>query len=240
MSTNILFIFEGAKTEQSITHNLTQLWVNENTVVTCVYCTTIYKMHKDIPEDEDLDTFSLLKEMEQNKETLKPFKRSDFAEIYLFFDYDGHASNASDEKLAELLAFFKEETDKGKLYISYPMVEALKHIEDFDTFKDLKVNCKIERYKQLVNTCCLKNLIDFNTYTSEIWKLLILVHLKKMNAIIYDVYDFPADLIDQITIFNKQVEKYINPDQTVAVLSAFPIFIHDYYGNEGLRNRLEI
>jgi hypothetical protein len=140
MSSKVLFIFEGPKLEKSITDNLTKFFVNENAIITCAYCTTIYKMYAEISKDEDLDTFNLLKEIEVNKEKLKDFKRSDFAQIYMFFDYDGHATNASDKKIKELLDFFNEETEKGKLYISYPMVEALKHIENFDTFEELKIS----------------------------------------------------------------------------------------------------
>jgi hypothetical protein len=81
MSAKILFIFEGEKTEKLITENLTKFFVDENTIVTCAYCTTIYKMYEDISKDEDLDTFSLLKEIEVNKNILKDFNRSDFAQI---------------------------------------------------------------------------------------------------------------------------------------------------------------
>ena len=239
MSNNILFIFEGQKTEKSITDNLTKFFVNENTVITCAYCTTIYKMYADISEDEYLDTFSLVKDIDTNKDTLKGYKRSDFAQIYMFFDYDGHATNASDKKLNDLLEFFNEETEKGKLYISYPMVEAIKHIESFDTFKDLKVASKdFENYKKIVNDDCIENLKHFQLYTLDIWKKLIENHLKKMNEVINSSYEFPIAIVDQITIFNKQLEKYINIDKTVAVLSAFPIFLHDYYGNEELKKRL--
>jgi hypothetical protein len=157
MSNNILFILEGPKTEKSITDNLTKFFVNENTVITCAYCTTIYKMYTEISEDEYLDTFSLVKDIDANKETLKGLKRSDFAQIYMFFDYDGHATNACDKKLNDLLEFFNEETEKGKLYISYPMVEALKHIESFDTFKDLKVASKdFKNYKKSLTISVLK------------------------------------------------------------------------------------
>lgn len=239
MSNNILFIFEGLRTEKTITDSLTKHFVNENTVITCAYCTTIYKMYADISEDEFLDTFSLVKDIEANKETLKDFKRTDFAQIYMFFDYDGHATNASDEKLIDLLEFFNEETDKGKLYISYPMVEALKHIENFDTFEELKVSCKRNvDYKRIVRQNGLKNLKHIINYNFQQWKVLIDTHLKKMNKIVNDSYDFPNSIIDQLTIFDKQIEKHISIEQTVAVLSAFPIFIHDYYGNEELRRQI--
>jgi hypothetical protein len=237
MSNKILFIFEGSK-EKSITDNLTKFFVNDNTIVTCTYCTTIYKMYNEILADEFLDTFNLVKEMEVNKAILKGLKRSDFAQIYMFFDYDSHATNANDKKLDKLLNFFNEETEKGKLYISYPMVEALKHIEDFNTFKDLKVTCE-KNYKKVVNSNCINNLRDFNHYNLDIWKNLIETHLKKMNEVVNDSYNFPTTIIDQLTIFNKQLEKYININKKVAVLSAFPIFLHDYYGNEEIKNRLK-
>ena len=61
------------------------------------------------------------------------FDREDFSEGYLFFDYDGHQKNLSkyDEKdaLEQMLMSFDNETENGKLYISYPMVEALRDFE---------------------------------------------------------------------------------------------------------------
>lgn len=237
MSTNILFIFEGEKKENQITKNLQKFFINENTIITCAYCTTIYKMYAEILTDNDLDTFNLLKEISANKEILHEFNRSDFAEIYMFFDYDGHASNANDQKLNDLLTFFNQETDKGKLYISYPMVEALQHIENFDTFKDLTAICNKE-YKKSVSMNCINDLKNIAFYNLDTWKKLIIAHLKKMNNVVYSSYEFPKTIIDQLTIFNKQIEKYINVKQTVAVLSAFPIFLHDYYGNEEIQKRI--
>ena len=110
----------------------------------------------------------MVKEIEINKEKLKDFKRSDFAQIYLFFDYDGHATNASDKKITELLSFFNEETEKGKLYISYPMVESFKHIESTDEFEDLKVPCKVKiDYKKLVRKKGLEDLKQIINYDSK-------------------------------------------------------------------------
>lgn len=240
MSYNILFILEGERTETQIVASLQKHFVNENTFVQCVYGAEIYQIYHEILEDEDLDTFSLLKERnERNKEILKDFSRNDFAEIYLFFDYDGHSSRADDAKLIELLEFFNEETDKGKLYVSYPMVEALKHIVDIAAFKDLTVACKENiRYKELVAQTSIKTLLNFNNYELETWKLLIGTHLMKMNHIISNSYALPNELIDQVEIFSNQLTKYITPHTVVSVLSSFPVFIHDYYGNEETKKRI--
>lgn len=241
MSNNILFVFEGENTEEQIVYSMQKFFVNDNTVVKCVYGAEIYQIFKDILADEDLDTFNLLKERSaKNREILSEYNRNDFAEIYLFFDYDGHSSLADDDKLAKLLDFFKEETDKGKLYVSYPMVESLKHIVEIDSFKDLTVQCKTNvLYKNIVHTTCIKALTNFNRYDLDIWKFIITNHLKKMNYIVTDSFSLPDEIIEQFIVFSKQLEKHINPKSTVAVLSAFPIFLHDYYGNQGIKLRIK-
>jgi hypothetical protein len=107
MPNNILFIFEGEKTEMKITKSLTQFFINENTIVRCAYCNDIYELHKEIAADEDLDTFLLVKEFPANQNNLSAYSPSDFAEIYLFFDYDGHDTIADDEKAKENINYKK-------------------------------------------------------------------------------------------------------------------------------------
>ncbi len=240
MSNKVLFIFEGEKTEDKIVKSLQKFFLNESTVITCAYCNNLYQLYKDVQADEDLDTFVLLKNITANQQVLHEYKRSDFAEIYMFFDYDGHDTQADDDKLMKLLDFFDEETDKGKLYISYPMVEALKHISEYETFKDLTIDCKKNiDYKNIVHNSCMNILRNFNKYNLATWKQLINAHLKKMNFVINSSFDFPIELTFQNIIFSKQLEKYININATVAVLSAFPVFLHDYYGNEEIKKRIE-
>ncbi len=239
MSNKILFVFEGEKTEKQITDNLQKYFVSENSIIHCAYCADVYQLYEQINEDEDLDTFQLLKERGQNEKVLSEYKRSDFAEIYLFFDYDGHATSADDEKIERILSFFNEETSVGKMYISYPMVEALKHCSDEIDFRKLKVEAKKNiSYKQLVNSEAHKTLKQITKYTKEIWIQLIDLHVGKMNYIFRNNFSIPSEMILQNAIFQKQVEKYIKIDSTVAVLSAFPIFLFDYYGSKYISNLL--
>lgn len=67
------------------------------------------------------------------RKLLRNYSRDDFSEVYLFFDYDGHQGNlgqaegvSGDEVLKAMLQAFDNETDQGKLYVSYPMAEALR------------------------------------------------------------------------------------------------------------------
>lgn len=241
MSKKILFIFEGENTEEQIVLNMQRFFLNEDLYVKCIYGGEIYQVYKEILADKDLDTFNLIKERNnKNKELLKNYSRNDFAEIYMFFDYDGHSSLADDEKLKQLLDFFNEETENGKLYISYPMVESLKHIISFDSFKELTAQCKYNiKYKGIVANEAFPHLINFTQYDLNIWKLLINTHLKKMNYIVNDSFTFPNEVESQSFVFLNQLEKYIIPHSLVAVISSFPIFLHDYYGNQEIKRRIE-
>ncbi|MHC5353973.1 hypothetical protein ACYSNX_07290 [Myroides sp. LJL115] len=228
---NILFVFEGEKTEDQIVTSFTKHVFRDKSVITCAYCAEIYQLHKELKGDKDLDTFSLLKKIPQNKEILKGFNRDDFAEIYLFFDYDGHSTLACDSALFEMLKIFNEETDLGRLYISYPMVESIKHFSETLDFKTLQVEAKQNiKYKKIVADQCDSIYQQFSKYTFDIWKLLLTSHLNKMNYIITDSYTLPEKSITQDIIFHHQKVKYIDINSKVSVLSAFPVFMFDYFG----------
>lgn len=240
MANHLLFVFEGINPETGIIKSLNRFYLNENTVVHCTFCQDIYFLYDLISNDEDLDLFVLLKEKPENKVTLNDFNRDDFAEIYLFFDYDGHATQADDEKISSLMELFNNETELGKLYISYPMVEAYKHLHPDVSFETVTVQAKQNiQYKNLVHNHC-HNEYKQNTssLTSELWDKIIYEHLKKMNFIVYDILGLPESIISQQIVFEHQKIKYIVPNNTVAVLSAFPPMLLDYYGTEQLYTRL--
>ncbi|MDM1496047.1 hypothetical protein HX063_11580 [Myroides odoratimimus] len=240
MSNNILFIFEGEKEEQRVYKNLTKHFLNKNAIITCAYCSTIYDLYQKHKEDDDLDTFSILKERKQNANILKNYVPEDFSEIYMFFDYDGHAPIASDDKLKDLLDTFNNETGKGKLYISYPMIESLKHFSKGVFFKFTNVECKKNiKYKKLVNKVCQYRYIDYNQYRKKTWQFILLNHLKKANFIVSKNYKYPEVLITQKEIFVNQKVKFIDPSSEVAVLNSFPLFLFEYYGINNFKTLLK-
>jgi len=231
----ILFLFEGVKTEPIIFENLKKYFLKkkENNVsqeIIISYGTVIYKLYKeffiDDTLDEDLDLITILKPKDNDGNIIK---RNQVPEIYLFFDYDSHASNATDKKLAEMLNLFNNESDKGKLFISYPMVEAIKHLKDDVDFKEVIVESN-KKYKNLVSLNCNCNLKNLSELTQENWNQIIFEHCKKANYIVHNSFNFPKDFIEQKQIFSNQKEKYIEKTNKVAVLSSFPLFLLDYYG----------
>lgn len=233
----ILMVFEGAATEPQILENLKQYFLNESEkkIVKAVYGTVIYSLYEEFficgEFDEDLDLFTIIKEkLESNgSDELKDISRVQVPEIYLFFDYDGHATNADNEKLQNILELFNNETENGKLYVSYPMVEAIKHLKEGIDFKDIIAESN-SSYKELVSQNCDNCLMDLRNLTKNNWDRIIQEHSKKANFIVSDEFLFPNSIIEQSVIFNHQKEKFIKPQNKVAVLASFPLFLLDYYG----------
>ena len=255
-----LFIFEGASSEDKYVEKLERNFLGERHAIKCVFDAEIYQLYRAIKNEDGfpIDIVSLLKERTvKNSEILKDYTRDSFAYVYLFFDYDGHSSLADDEKIKEMLTFFNDETEEGKLYISYPMVEAIRHFKDLDSFKTLTVKCKRSNCPYLADCAdkvnCLKEphykkfsisdsrpqLCNINSYSKEVWQELISAHICKANYLVNSIFDMPKSLISQESIFLRQSEKHISHKcPEVAVLSAFPLYVLDYYGCDKIIKKL--
>ena len=241
----IAIISEGEKTEKQIINNLQRNFpAFSNKIIFLSYKTNIYKLFKEIERDEDIDIINLLKERQIKANEVREdvqeidvsnINSDDISQIYLFFDYDGHDPEYSNEKISQMIEIFNNETENGKLYISYPMVEALKHL--------LKNKVEIENYivkaKTRIN---YKNFVSQNTdyenlvnLTKGNWFFIISENLKRclflfeIKNINYEIY---SNMINQESIFNKQFDKYISKEEKVLVLSAFPFFLIEYFGEE--------
>lgn len=260
-----LFVFEGYSAEPLYVDKLERNFLGKRISVKCVFDAEIYQLYRQMAKDDfALDIVNVLKERNaKNAEILKDYNRDSFAYVYLFFDYDAHSSNADDEKIAEMLQFFDNETENGMLYLSYPMVEALRHYKDMESFKNLVVKCKggkkfetmkcpfkydcekiescmsEEHYKTQVSKDSQPQLSNINHYDTNVWKELIRAHVFKMNYLVNDSFSMPEKIEKQSLVFSKQQEKHINRKcPQVAVLSAFPLYVLDYYGVEELGKRL--
>ncbi len=240
-SKNILFVFEGQKSEPLAFTSLQRFFLNEDgrTIIHAVFCGEIYSLYHTLKKDEDLELFYILKGKELNKDSLADLSLKDISEVYLFFDHDAHATAADEVKLREMLEFFNEETENGKLYISYPMVEAIKHFHPDHCFKSLTVEIgKNKQYKAFVANNCCNQYKNIQAYSKEQWFTLIKNNLMKASYIVSGNYELPEHLIPQPQIFSCQQERYIKPRGEVSVLSSIPLFLKEYYGVEKLLDYL--
>ena len=129
----ILFIFEGASYEPHLYEGIKSLFFpKSDKQVLCSFCSSIYTFYKRLRDEFDgfADVVDVLKielsKTDPQSELFK-YKSADFESIYLFFDYDFYSGNldVKNAQIKELLEYFNEETDYGRLFISYPMIESL-------------------------------------------------------------------------------------------------------------------
>jgi hypothetical protein len=239
MSSIILLVFEGEKTEPHISENLTSVFFRsqKNIFIQATFKAEIYQLWKQINSDEFLDLFELLKERENPD--LVNISRDDVSEIHLFFDHDGHSHpeiplDKYNAIIREMLSTFNNETDKGKLYISYPMVEAVKDCTR-DLNKCFRCNMFIKEniaYKMTVNNrSCF---IDLREITYNDWLYIISINVDKATCLCTGEYqDIGYDQYrenDQLSIFANQETKFINKSNSVIVLSGVPFFLIDFFG----------
>ena len=166
----------------------------------------------------------------------------------MIFDYDFHDVNRSpevlNEQLSYLLSFFKEETENGKLYINYPMIESIRYTKqlpdrDYNTYTVSREDCRI--FKRLSDNFSFYPNMDFVLKGSRIsraknWELLKRQNVAKANYICNGHFVYPpvdTDSISQIQILHHQITDYESRvGCQVSVLSSFPIFLFDWLGDK--------
>lgn len=240
MAKVVLFIFEGEKTESQI-HEIFQrhYFSSEHISIKVAFGAEIYQLWNRMTSDEFLDVFEVLKERRlANQEEIAALRRDDISEIYLFFDYDGHTSKASNNDLVKMLEYFSEETGVGKLYISYPMAEAVRHINTVDDYLDTVFDILDGKiYKQLVNE--KTGFMHLSRVDKEQLDYVVIQNCKKANFIVHGERTLPEyqkvlTRLSQLDIFHAQLEKHILKSNQVSVLSGFPLFTVEYFGEDAL------
>ena len=162
-------------------------------------------------------------------------------------------------KILELFNYFENgsldsERNGIKLYINYPMIESYrffkKELPD-DDFKNYTFDLLSEKsFKQLVNEESFYQNLKYLCFdirkSGEVkspddegriekikqnWIHLKELNIKKAHFICANDYSIPEnkDIINQQTIFDKQIKKYVLPHNEVAILNAFPLFLYEYF-----------
>ena len=111
MSSYVLCLFEGVRTEINIANNFFQHFVNdEKIILKASHGCNIYNLYNKVIQDDYFDTYELILEELNKKNNLKDYERDildidpeRISDIYLFFDYDCHCNNADDNVLLDML-----------------------------------------------------------------------------------------------------------------------------------------
>lgn len=253
----ILFVFEGKRREPDIFRTLEYLFFPKGQAIICSFGNNIYELYRKMQElDGAGDIVSLLRELNKNNPD-SPFTSetmsSDYSEIYLFFDYDFQNRNLTLEEMNrqifEMLDIFNDETDNGKLYINYPMIEAIRYTKElpdsnYNEYTVSRTDCHDIGFKDLAQRFSAYGsldfiVLDFRSTPNQVkldqvkknWALLEEQNVVKANFLCNNQKEVPWDKesISQSRIFKTQLSRHILPRGEVSILSAFPLFIFDYF-----------
>ena len=196
--------------------------------------------------EDSIDLVALLKELKKDSltdEIHKITSSSEVSEIYLFFDCDLHdmkrdLGNELD-RINSLLTLFNNERT-GKLYLSYPMIEALFYTKALPDDHFSEYVCRIDacssfkedtglfsHYKNQMFVGAVKP--PRGNATKSNWCSLIRQHRRKAQ----ELCGVSAGCsLTPMELFQAQCDKHITPRGEVAILASMPLFLYDYFKEE--------
>lgn len=234
----ILFICEGASREKKFCNLIIDKYFiqHKKEKEFVAFGTNIYGLYDEMSRDSYLDIVQLVSEKAKNKKdmyTYNKLKMGGFSEVYLIFDFDCHATQYEHKKILEMIDFFDNETEHGKLYINYPMIESFKHfrtLPDYD-YNQYKIHLsECSNYKEMVNELSIVK--HFNDINEEKLAIIIKQNLDKYLYITNkDVSDYDSYLVNfaQKTLLLKQI-KLLDKEENIYVLNTSVMWGIDYFG----------
>ena len=185
----ILFVFEGETTEPLLFSTMKHLFLpKERNDIICTYKSNIYSLYNRMSANgyfddsrTDVSLIPLLQEqLKQNGDVNHPLLKitnwDEISEIFHFFDYDcqnkekdkSYSLTENNKRIEKMLSFFNNETEAGKLYINYPMVESIRYTKklpdlSFNTYTISLSDCPDAIFKKKVDTFSFYGSFDFLT-----------------------------------------------------------------------------
>ena len=244
MSDNAIgMIVEGTEYEPSIIKSIDEIFFNKSVssgnikLVTLPADQNLYMLWLRFKEaGEDADIIEVIRDFsDKTRKALQGYSRNDFGEVYMFMDLDKQQNNLPkkydpSEVVLEMLEMFNNETENGKLYISYPSAEAIGDY-CFKSCIPISGSCLThlygQRYKDNVKKSKLYKEID--KYKLEDWKDIKEIYRQRLTCLYGKTDKFTINDCKKISpdmIYKKQL---INRENNIHILSAFPEFIIDYF-----------
>ncbi len=230
----ILVLVEGARTDARLMHHLMQIYNIDSKYQIVSYNTNIYTLYNAMFSEGDpasMDILQILKEREKNPQQKKLFEDK-YSDVLLIFDFDPQDPLYSEEKIIEMMNYFIESSDMGKLYLNYPMIEAFYHMKSIPDGHYLNryaliSELKAGTYKQRVNSESRDHNYTKFACTRDECDTVILQNVGKAWYITEKQGSRENDLPDSLEVLTAQIRK-LNTMYFVYVLCTCVFFIVDY------------
>ena len=255
----ILFVFEGEKREPRLLKDIESCFDLGKQRIVCSYRNQIQSLYSKVEElsvagieSGAVDLVALLKERNKNHpdDGIHSIASSDdVSEIYLFFDLDPQYPHLPLEEqlqhIEEQLKVFNDETTNGKLYISYPMIEAIFYTQELPDPNFPSYTVKITECRDFKTKAQQFTKYDSFQFTDpkdsldilrKCWSDLVAQHVRKARALteLSEGKPSPKDIF--IAERDKHIrpqDKHIRPqDRELSILASLPLFLYDYFGEK--------
>lgn len=139
----------------------------------------------------------------------------------------------NEDVIRQMLESFDNETDNGKLYISYPMVEALRDFEPGKCGNEVDCFVGIQAMGNYKKASAIRAYNPhFKDYGIDTWKAIIDVFVMKVSCLykMTDTMEYGqySGGVTPCEIYVMEATEAEN--RGIFVLSAFPEFLLDYFG----------
>lgn len=243
----ILIITEGKKPENriidSIRESLGYTPCKKYEFVWGYWGAGILDLYDKLVQDDEQDYLPLLKRNKDNFE-LQDYSVDDFGQIFLFFDFDPQSQTEKNDegqekgvinfaaRIKEILMKCSDETSPfGKLFLSYPMIEAYlsfpykRECNSIECFFDEHSSKVFASRMHSINTSA-----SIHHHSDGFWNKVLSYHLNKICLFmgISNTYGSISKL-ETIDVYNKQQEMRAKSDLYFA-LSPISLFMLSIYG----------
>lgn len=241
----IAFIYEGEKAEHRLIDNLCVNFFEmqaEISIIAFPAAGNIYMLWSRLKDDDfETDVIDVIREMNPDADKiLGDIKSSAFSEVYLFFDYDVHSNNVPKEYhdtdvILNMLQTFNNETEFGKLYVSYPMVESLREISlEKETYETVSVTIDNKKLKYKNYVSVYADYQNFSRISVPMWHTACRASARRANLIVQNQNTMPDynEFIDHLTqqnIYKAQLQRFVKPKCEVGVINGVPLFLLEYF-----------
>lgn len=247
MAKKVLVICEGKKSEPRLFRHAAKVFGSVPDVLEIVaYGSNLYDLYRVMEEEngEDWENGDLLLTLSAHEKDAaqKEILSGIYTDILLVFDFDPQDTAFSFRKVERMVRFFRESSDMGKLYLSYPMAEAFWHTTKKE-MEEAKINrcsafwtrtfstaeLREHRYKERV--AAMKQ--RFMLYSAKDAALLLRLHAEKAARLAA----FPAPLESAVAAagFHERLLRKENEDLSgtgkAAVVSAALFYFLEAYPN---------
>lgn len=248
-----VFIVEGENRDLRFINSLTRVFFSDNEdsiIINIPSSGNIYMLYGILKADDfETDVVEVIRErIDEAQKKLQGISRKDVTEVYLIYDADLHHTDKEGRELIttdilqEMLLTFDNETENGKLYVSYPMIEAVYDVTRDDCSAFSKCWICVDDFSSYKTLAGASNPMASKHFNSkDEWKIILqafhsrLCCLLNRGSISYSEY---KNVISPKEIFDMQ-SNYINRDSKVFVLSALPEILLDYYREDFWKENID-